>query len=207
MKHEWKKSEKEVYLPKTTPAQIIIPEFKYIMISGKGDPNKPDFSEKVGVLYNMAYAIKMMPKQGFTPQGYFDYTVYPLEGIWDLSDEGKQLETLNKDELIYTIMIRQPDFVTREVFERAYSHLTAKRGSSPLLNEVSYGVLNDGLCVQMMHIGAFDEEQKSFDFMKEYCLENHLSRTDLRHREIYISDFRKTAPDKLKTVLRYFVKK
>ena len=90
------------------------------MISGKGNPNDEEFSEKVAVLYSMAYAVRMMPKQGYTPDGYFEYTVYPLEGIWDLTEEGRKSSAINKDELIYTIMIRQPEFVTQDVVGKAW---------------------------------------------------------------------------------------
>ena len=105
MKYEWRKQEKNLYLPKQKPELITVPEQKFFMIKGKGNLNSEEFSEKIGVLYSLAYAIRMMPKQGFTPEGYFEYTVYPLEGIWDLSDEGRKSETLNKDEFVYSIMI------------------------------------------------------------------------------------------------------
>ncbi|MDQ7861101.1 hypothetical protein RCO48_08820 [Peribacillus frigoritolerans] len=100
------------------------------MIKGKGNPNEHEFAEKIGVLYSLAYAVRMMPKQGYTPAGYFEYTVYPLEGIWDLTEEGKKLDTLNKDELLYTIMIRQPDFVTKQIVDRAFEHVEKKETTS-----------------------------------------------------------------------------
>ena len=127
MKYEWRKQEKNLYLPKQKPELITVPAQKFFMIKGKGNPNSEEFSEKIGVLYSLAYAIRMMPKQGFTPEGYFEYTVYPLEGIWDLSEEGRKLETLNKDELLYTIMIRQPDFVTEEVVQKAFERVRKKK--------------------------------------------------------------------------------
>lgn len=119
MKHEWRKHEKELYIPKEKPELVDVPPMNFITISGKGDPNQQDFADRIGALYPIAYAIRMMPRNGFTPEGYFEYTVYPLEGVWDLTEEGRKKETLVKDDLVYTIMIRQPDFVTREVFERA----------------------------------------------------------------------------------------
>ncbi|MFE5428184.1 hypothetical protein [Peribacillus simplex] len=108
-----------------------------------------------------------MPKQGYTPDGYFEYTVYPLEGIWDLTEEGKKLDTLNKDELLYTIMIRQPDFVTKEIVERAFENVEKKK-SHPFLNDVKFGTFQDGLSVQMLHVGPYDDEPQSFKLMNEF---------------------------------------
>ena len=113
MKHEWRKHEKKFYLPKSKPELITIPEFKFIMIDGKGNPNLEDFKERIAALYSLAYTIKILPRKGFTPLGYFDYTVYPLEGVWDLTEVGRRQAKLDKGELIYTIMIRQPNFVTK----------------------------------------------------------------------------------------------
>ncbi|MFN7253451.1 MAG: GyrI-like domain-containing protein [Anaerobacillus sp.] len=206
MKYEWRKQEKELYLPKQKPEIVTIPEQKFFSIKGKGNPNEEEFAEKIGVLYSLAYAVRMMPKQGYTPNGYYEYTVYPLEGIWDLTDEGRKLANLNKDELLYTIMIRQPDFVTKEVVERAFQS-TEKKKPHPFLKDVTFGTYQDGLCVQMLHIGPYDDEPKSFELMNEFLKFNNLERTSLQHREIYLSDFRKVEPTKLKTVLRYKVEK
>jgi hypothetical protein len=205
LKYEWKKQEKDLYLPKEKPELVTVPAQKFFMLSGKGNPNSEDFAERVGVLYSLAYAIRMMPKQGYTPEGYFEYTVYPLEGLWDLTEEGRKLDTLNKDELLYTIMIRQPDFVTEEVVARAFEHVRKKKPHL-LLNEVRFGILEDGLSVQILHIGPYDDEPRSFAKMKEFINNNNLEIITLRHREIYISDVRKTEPARLKTVLRYRVK-
>jgi hypothetical protein len=204
MKHEWRKNEKKLYIPTQKPELVTIPEFKFFMIKGKGNPNSEDFSKRVEVLYSLAYAVRMMPKQGYTPEGYFEYTVYPLEGLWDLTEEGRALGTLDKDELLYTIMIRQPDFVTKEVAERAFESVR-KKNPHPLLDEVSFYTLQDGLSVQMLHIGPYDDEPQSFGKMKEFIVENHLEIRTLVHREIYLSDARKVEPSILKTVLRYMV--
>ncbi|MPN48724.1 hypothetical protein SDC9_196336 [bioreactor metagenome] len=174
------------------------------MISGKGNPNSEEFSEKIGILYSLSYAVRMMPRKGYTPEGYFEYTVYPLEGVWDLTEEGRQANTLNKDELLYTIMIRQPDFVTEEVVNKAFE-IVRKKGHNPLLNEVTFEAMEDGLAVQMMHVGSYDEEPQSFQQMKNFIKENNLEIVTLKHREIYISDSRRTEKSKLKTVLRYQV--
>lgn len=204
MKFEWKKQEKNLYLPKEKPDLITVPQQKFFMISGKGNPNDEEFSEKIGVLYSLAYAVRMMPKQGYTPDGYFEYTVYPLEGIWHFTEEGKQSNTLNKGELLYTIMIRQPDFVTQEVVNKAFENVRKKK-THPLLNDVTFETMEDGLSVQMMHIGSYDDEPQSFEQMKKFIKENNLEMTTIKHREIYLSDARKTEKSKLKTVLRYMV--
>ena len=204
MKYEWRKQEKDLYLPKEKPTLVTVPKQNFFMIKGKGNPNSEDFSERVGVLYSLAYAIRMMPKQGYTPDGYYEYTVYPLEGLWDLTEKGRESDVLLKDELVYTIMIRQPDFVNEEVVQRAFDHVRKKK-PHPLLDEVSFESMEDGLAVQMMHIGSYDDETRSFNQMKEFIEENNLEITSLVHREIYISDPRKTEESKLKTVLRYRV--
>ncbi|GFZ30021.1 hypothetical protein CSC2_05470 [Clostridium zeae] len=204
MKHEWKKQEKNLYLPKNKPDLVTVPKQKFFMIRGKGNPNDEDFAERIGVLYSLAYAVRMMPKQGYTPEGYFEYTVYPLEGIWDLTEEGRKSDTLNKDELLYTIMIRQPDFVTEEVVKKAFENVKKKK-PHPLLEDVTFETMEDGLSVQMIHMGSYDDEPQSFEQMKEFIKENDLEITTLEHREIYISDARKTEKSKLKTVLRYRV--
>ncbi len=147
-----------------------------------------------------------MPKQGYTPEGYFEYTVYPLEGLWDLTEEGRKLNTLDKDELLYTIMIRQPDFVTKQVADKAFE-VARKKKPHPLLDEVVFDTTEDGLSVQILHIGPYDDEPLSFEKMKKFIEDNNLEIRTLRHREIYLSDPRKVEPAKLKTVLRYMVKR
>ena len=204
MKHEWRKKEKNYYIPKTKPEIVNMEKFKFIQIKGSGSPNNEEFSERVGVLYSLAYAIKMMPKKGITPDGYFDYTVYPLEGIWDLDEEGRLKNEFDKNNLVYNIMIRQPDFVTKEVFDLAME-MTKKKKPNKLLDDVVFGEIEEGMCVQMMHIGPYDDEYKSFEVMKEFIKDNNLVIKSLAHREIYISDVRKIALEKLKTVLRYMV--
>lgn len=206
MKHEWKKQEKEIYLPKNKPEVINVPAYKFFTLSGEGNPNSEAFSEAIGVLYSLSYAVKMFPKKGITPEGYFEYTVYPLEGIWDLAEDARHQEELDKNKLVYKIMIRQPDFVTEELTEEVLE-ATKKKKPHSLLNEARFETIEDGLCVQMMHIGPYDDEPRSFEIMEAYCTENSMKRTSMTHREIYISDVRKTAPEKLKTVLRVFVNK
>ena len=206
MKYEWRKEEKHLYFPKEEPALVEIPKAKFICIKGKGNPNREDFSHRIEALYSIAYTIRMMPKNGFNPDGYFEYTVYPLEGLWDLTEEGRKSKVLNKDELLYTIMIKQPNFVTEEVFKKALE-MAAKKKHNPLLNEVYFDEIEDGLSVQILHIGPYDDEPRSFNKMKEFIKENNLKIRTLVHREIYLSDVRRVEEEKLKTVLRYRVSK
>lgn len=206
MKHEYRKHEKELYAPKQKPELLTVPKQKFICIKGAGNPNNQDFSERIGVLYSFAYAIRMMPRNGYTPEDYFEYTVYPLEGLWDLSEKGRKMTLLDKNELIYTLMIRQPDFVTEEIFEKAFE-MTQKKKPHPLLEKVSFTEIEDGLSVQMLHIGSYDTEKKSFDQMKEFIQDKDLNIKTLVHREIYLSDARRVAPERLRTILRYQVEK
>ena len=205
MKQEWRKTEKALYLPGPKPATVVVPPMKYFVLSGQGNPNGKTFGEQVGVLFNLAYAVRMMPKSGWTPEGFQEYTVYPLEGIWDLTEEGRKQGHLDKDELVYTIMIRQPEFVNEEVVERALQKARQKNASL-WLSEVVFQTIEDGKCLQMTHVGPFDTEPESFAQMDAYLKEQHLQRRDQIHKEIYISDLRKTEPEALRTVLRYFIR-
>lgn len=205
MKYEWKKQDKGLYLPKEQPEALTVPSMKFFMLEGRGNPNGGEFAEAVGVLYSLAYAVKMLPKKGVTPEGYFEYTVFPLEGVWDLAPEARALDKLDKDSLIYTIMIRQPDFVTEEVARTALDSV-ARKTKHPMLSRASFGSLEEGLCVQMLHTGPYDSEPLSFERMEEFCKAKGLERVSKIHREIYLSDARKTSAEKLKTVLRFRVR-
>lgn len=207
MKHDWKKNDKQFYLPKNKPETIVVPKFNFYTIEGKGNPNDDFFADYIGVLYSLSYAVKMSPKQGFAPDGYQEYTVFPLEGVWDIDDEAKKNYngTLDKNTLVFKLMMRQPDFVTAgfafETIER-----TKKKKPHQLLEKVKFETIEEGLCVQMLHEGSYDSEPASFAKMKEFADGKNLERISLLHREIYLSDARKVAADKLKTVLRYSVK-
>ena len=206
MKHEWKKSEKRFYLPKNTPEKIVIPGFNFYSLKGKGNPNDPIFSEYISVLYSLSYAIRMSPKAGLFLSNYYDYTVYPLEGVWDLDENAKAngMKVLDKNSLIYTIMIRQPEFITEEI---AYENLDRVKRKKPneLLDIVKFENIEEGACVQMLHQGSYDEEAESFNKMALFAAEHNLMRKYHFHREIYLTDARKTTPEKLKTVLRFQV--
>jgi hypothetical protein len=206
MKHEWKKQEKAFYLPKNKPEKIFIPEFKFFTIKGKGNPNEAFFAEYIGVLYSLAYAVKMSPKSGSAPGNYYEYTVYPLEGIWDIEDAAKTLYNgkIDKNTLVFNLMIRQPDFVTPE-FASWIIETTKKKKPHPLLDKVLFESVEEGPCIQMLHNGSYDDEPKSFKEMELYAESLNLKRKSMLHREIYLSDARKVAPEKLKTVLRFGV--
>jgi len=208
MKHDWKKNEKQFYLPKNKPELISIPKFKFFIIEGYGNPNDDFFAEYIGVLYSLSYGIKMSPKKGIEPKGYFEYTVYPLEGVWDLNDKAKQSfdGTINKNDLVFKLMIRQPDFVERD-FAMQILYETKKKKPHDLLGQVRFEEIIDGDCVQMLHLGSYDDEPASFRMMGNFIEQNGYRRKDKTHREIYLSDARKVSPDKLKTVLRLSIEK
>lgn len=206
MKHEWKKNEKQFYLPKTKPELINIPKFKFFIIEGKGNPNDDFFSEYVGVLYSLSYGVKMSPKKGIEPKGYFDYTVYPLEGIWDLTENAKKSidGTVNKNDLVFKLMIRQPDFVESN-FAMQILELTKKNKPHDLLEQVRFEEIVEGDCIQMLHLGSYDNEPESFRIMESFAEQANYSRKTKTHREIYLSDARKVSSDKLNTVLRFSI--
>ena len=208
MKHEWRKKEKDIYLPKNKPETIQIPEYKFFTIKGSGNPNDDYFSEYIRVLYSLSYAVKMSIKKGIEPKGYFDYTVYPLEGVWDINEEAKKKfdGKFDKNDLIFKLMIRQPDFVD-EQFAMMILERTKQKKFNVLLDNVKFEKITDGVCVQMMHLGSYDNEPESFKQMEDFAQQQNLTRTSKVHREIYISDARKVAPEILKTVLRFQVKK
>ena len=203
MKFEWKKQEKEIYGVSTTPCMIDVPPQKYITISGVGNPNNDVFSEKVAALFSAAYKIKMIYKSfAGENQEISDYAVYPLEGIWSKSS---LKEELIKEELQYTIMIRQPDCITKEMFDNAFE-LVKKKKSNSYLADISFETFHDGKCVQVLHRGAYDDEPASFEAMDHYCLEHGYERIGKEHREIYLSNANRTEKSKLKTIVRYKVK-
>lgn len=208
MKHEWRKNEKQFYLPKAKPVLVSIPKFKFFVIEGKGNPNDAFFSEYVEVLYALSYGIKMSPKKGVIPQGYYDYTVYPLEGVWDLAEEARASfnGTVNKNDLVFTLMIRQPDF-TDSGFAHQIIEQTKKKKPRELLEKVRFEEIAEGDCVQMLHLGSYDDEAASFNIMERFAADNGYRRKSKIHKEIYLSDPRNVAPEQLKTVLRFGVEK
>lgn len=204
MKQEWKKHEKELYGAKKDPIIVHIPSQNFIMINGKGNPNHPDFSEKVSALYSLAYAVKMNFKSAAAnspaPGDITDYAVYPLEGIWRQADG----QAFDKEQLEYTIMIRQPDFITGDMVQAALEKVKIKK-PNPYFGDIRFGSMQDGTCVDLLHIGSFDEEPASFEKMNQFMKENHLERRGQSHREIYLNNANRVEKSKLKTILRYFV--
>ena len=206
MKHEWRKHEKKLYIPGSEPVIIDVPEMKFFTVKGEGNPNDDYFSEYVGVLYSLSYAVRMSPKKGPAPTGYFEYTVYPLEGEWSLTEKGisEYSGRLDKNQLAFTLMIRQPDFVS-EVLAAEILESVKKSKPHKLLDDVRFESIKEGLCIQMLHKGPYDNEPASFMRMEEFAGINNVKRASKNHREIYLSDARKTDPEKLKTVLRFKV--
>ncbi len=162
----------------------------------------------ISVLYSVAYAIKMnLKKAKNLPKEYQDWTVYPLEGVWDITEKAKQNsdEKLNKDDLIFDIMIRQPNFVSEDFFNEMLE-LTKTKKPHKLLDKLRFETITEGKCIQMLHIGSYDDESKSFEQMEEFATELGLKRKSKIHREIYLSDVRKVEAEKLKTILRFQIK-
>ena len=202
MKYEWKKNEKNLYGVKQKPQLIEIPSAYYIMIKGEGNPNESDFSNRVSALYSLAYRIKMLFKNMEKEElEYSDFTVFPLEGIWEKSDD----EEFDKNKLKYTIMIKQPYFITKEIFELAFEKVKKKKPNE-LYDEVSFDCIESKKAIQILHIGSFDTEIESFEKLDNFANEMNLERSEKLHTEIYLNNKNRTAEDKLKTILRYNVK-
>lgn len=205
MSIDYKKTQKDQYQPKTAPSVIDVPEIKYIAVDGRGNPNtNPDYAEAVELLYGLSYAIKMSNKS------VLSYVVPPLEGFWSLDDELKGGAAINdKSKFIWTMVIRQPDFVTTDIFEAAKAALIKKKTSVDT-SKAKLITITEGLCVQAMHIGSYDDEPATVAALEKFAIENgyriDISQTR-RHHEIYISDPRKVEQEKLKTVLRYPIRK
>jgi hypothetical protein len=204
-KLDYKKDFKEFYLPKTIEI-VNVPAMSFFVIDGQGNPNGEEFSEVVGALYSLAYTIKMSPKKNAAPKGYVDYTVFPLEGVWDLTEVAKTFAQLDKDQLVYKMMIRQPDFVDQTYAEKIIEQVR-KSKPNPKLEKVGFETTTEGLCAQMMHIGPYDDEPASFAKIEEFCQTNGYKRLEHKHREIYLSDPRKVDPQKMRTVLRVKIQK
>ena len=205
MAFDFKKEYKEFYLPKARPEIITVPKMNYIAVRGNGDPNQEggEYKAAIGLLYGIAFTIKMSKKGDHKIEGYFDYVVPPLEGFW--WQEGiNGVDYTQKEKFQWISVIRLPDFVTEEDFVWAKQEASAKKKQD--FSKVEYLTLEEGLCVQCMHIGAYDDEPATVAAMDQYIEENGYVNdfTDTRrHHEIYLSDARKTAPEKQKTVIRH----
>ncbi len=209
MAFDYKKEYKEFYMPKAKPSIVEVPTMNYIAVRGKGDPNEEDgeYKAAIGVLYAIAYTIKMSKMGDHRIDGYFDFVVPPLEGFW-WQDGIEGVEYTNKSTFNWISVIRLPDFVTKEEFDWAVSE--AQRKKKLDCSKAEFLTIDEGLCVQIMHLGAFDDEPVTVAIMDEFIkvngYENDFSNTR-RHHEIYLSDARKVAPEKWKTVIRHPIKK
>lgn len=209
MAFDYKKEYKEFYMPKNKPEIIDIPEMKYIAVRGKGDPNVEggEYKAAIGLLYGIAFTIKMSKKGSRQIEGYFDYVVPPLEGFW--WQEGIEgVDYGKKEEFCWISVIRLPDFVSEKDVEWAVEEAGRKKGQD--FSKVEFLVIKEGLCVQCMHIGAYDEEPATVDKMNQYLQENGYEddfSVERLHHEIYLSDARRVAPEKRKTVIRHPVRK
>lgn len=201
---DFKKEYKDLYMPKDKPVLIEVPAMNFIMVDGSGDPNNNHcFEQAVELLYGLSFTIKMSKMKGNQPEGYFEYVVPPLEGLWWIDEGGFSFE--KRDNWKWTLMIRQPGFVNEEVFKWACGELVKKKRELPTEN-ARFEALDEGLCVQIMHIGPYSTEPETMkkinDFVAREGLRDRLGAGG-KHHEIYISDPRKSKPENMKTVLRH----
>jgi len=209
MAFDYKKEYKEFYLPKAIPEIVTVPKMNFIAVRGQGDPNLEDgeYKASIGLLYGIAFTIKMSKKGDQQIAGYFDYVVPPLEGFW-WQNGVASIDYAHKEDFQWISLIRLPEFVTRVDFEWAVREATAKKKQD--FFKVEFLTYDEGLCVQCMHIGAYDEEPKTVEAMHQYMEKQgyKLDITDQRyHHEIYLSDARKVLPEKRRTVVRHPIKK
>ena len=209
MPFDFKKEYKEFYMPKGKPEIVTVPKMNYIAVSGNGNPNEEDceYKKSIELLYGIAYTIKMSKKGDHKIEGYFDYVVPPLEGFW-WQENVDGIDYSRKENFQWISVIRLPDFVTKADFEWATEEATRKKKMD--FSKVEFLEIEEGLCVQCMHSGSYDDEPATVAAMDKFIAdngyENDISDTR-RHHEIYLSDARKVAPEKLKTVIRHPIKK
>ncbi|WP_026493153.1 GyrI-like domain-containing protein [Butyrivibrio sp. XPD2002] len=238
MAFDYKKEYKEFYMPKGTPSIVTVPKMNYIAVRGSGDPNVEggEYKQAIGLLYGIAFTIKMSKKGDHKIDGYFDYVVPPLEGFWwqdsapeksndsgagenntsgasenNASDNRKivgGIDYTRKDDFNWISVIRLPDFVTKEDFDWAIAEATTKKKTD--FSKVEFFAYDEGVCVQCMHIGSYDDEPATVEAMHQFMEEQGyiLDINEKRlHHEIYLSDARKVAPERLKTVIRHPIRK
>ena len=205
MAFDFKKEYKEYYMPPKTPTIVTVPPMNYIAVRGQGDSNIEDgeYKQAIGLLYGIAFTIKMSKKGSRQIEGFFDYVVPPLEGFW-WQDGVEGIDYTHKENFKWISLIRLPDFVTKDDFDWAVAQATEKKKSD--FSKAEFLTYNEGLCVQCMHIGSYDEEPATVRLMHELMEQKgySLAISDKRfHHEIYLSDARRVAPEKLKTVIRH----
>lgn len=209
-KIDYKKSEKHLYLPKG-PVIVQVPEMVFFAVEGRGDPNTaPAYQEAMEILYGLSFTVKMSKMGGETPEGYFEYVVPPLEGLWWTDQPGFDGRApADKSDFRWVSLIRQPDFVTEEVFHWAREKLAAKKPGLDL-SAARFLRWEEGLCAHVLHTGPYDSEPATIDALEAFIAEQgcvpDFSDTR-RHHEIYLSDPRRTAPVKLKTLIRHPVRR
>lgn len=210
MPFDFKKEYKDIYQPSRNPALIEMPTISYVAVRGKGDPNEEDgaYQQALQLLYGISFTIKMSPKSGHDIDAYYPYVVPPLEGFWTFPEPIDQLDPKRKAELEWISCIRLPEFVTPDVFDWAVGEAMRKKKAD--FSKVEMIAVDEGLCVQCMHIGSYDEEPATIAAMREFSHSEGLvfdEGTQRLHHEIYLSDPRRVAPERLKTVIRIPVKK
>ena len=203
MAFDFKKEYKEFYLPKNKPSIVTVPKVNYVAVKGKGNPNEEggEYKKSIELLYGIAYTLKMSYKGDYKIDGYYEYVVPPLEGLW-WQDGG--FDFAKKETFHFISIIRLPDFVTKTDFEWAVAEATKKKKLD--FSQVEFLTYDEGLCVQCMHMGTYDNEPKTIAGMEKYAIENgcKIDISDMRyHHEIYLTDPRKCDVDKLKTVIRH----
>ena len=206
---DYKKEYKEFYLPPKKPQMIEIPSMNFLAVRGKGNPNEAegDYKKSIGLLYGVAYTIKMSKMGSHKMDGYFDYVVPPLEGFW-WQDGVKGVDYSRKEDFQWISLIRLPEFVTKEEFDWALREAAEKKETD--FSRVEYLTYEEGLCVQCMHIGPYDDEPETVEKMNRYIEEQGdvLDFSERRyHHEIYLSDVRRCKPENLKTVIRHPVRR
>ena len=209
MPFDFKKEYKEFYMPKSKPEIVQVPKANYIAVRGQGDPNEADgaYQQAIGVLYAVAYTLKMSYKTEHKIEGFFEYVVPPLEGFW-WQDNVDGIDYADKAAFNWISVIRLPEFITQKDFEWAVETASEKKKLD--CSSAEFLTVDEGLCVQIMHIGAFDDEPQTVTLMDEYIAQNGYENdiTESRlHHEIYLSDARKVAPEKWKTVIRHPIKR
>ncbi len=206
-KYEWRKTERNLYLPRGIEL-VDVPSMHFITIDGAGNPNGPEFADRIQSLYGVAYTLRMAAKRG-EYGAPFEYTVYPLEGVWTTSDGSRGAE-LNKDALQYRVMIRQPDIIKRADFAAAVEQVQVKKPELAVA-QVGWRDYTEGLSVQAIHVGPYDDEVNTFAKMQSFLAVNDLTQISIMdefwHREVYLSDPRRTDPAKMRTLLRYRVQR
>ena len=209
MAFDFKKEYKEFYMPKNKPEIVTVPKANYIAVRGKGDPNEIDgaYQKAISILYAVAYTLKMSYKTEHKIEGFFEYVVPPLEGFW-WQDNVDGIDYADKAAFNWISVIRLPEFITQKDFEWAVETASEKKKLD--CSSAEFLTVDEGLCVQIMHIGAFDDEPQTVTLMDEYIAQNGYENdiTESRlHHEIYLSDARKVAPEKWKTVIRHPIKR